>query len=148
MMSEFENSVEGIMREMGIGNPDFNGEADSGIRVRDLGNITAEYGGGGRVNCYPGNPGGGCHSMAYFFSLKNPELARGGGHLTCKVALGKLVKHFTGSCLGITRGAVFITDNWDPVAYSEWRTTIKNLQKECLIEFYLIVGDKKIKLPI
>lgn len=92
------------------------------------------------VNCYPGFPGDECHEIAYFFSLTSKSY-RGNthGHFGCKGVLQKLVQHMQGHCLGKTRIAVVITDNWEAWAYDVWKSNIDEIKKAGnLLEVYLL----------
>lgn len=115
---------------------------EKGIRSDDLADIIGRIAGhwGGKINCYPGIRGFDCFDIAYFISLTAPSHKDKKGHLTCGQAMEKIVQHMQGGCLGETRRAVFLTDNWDPAAYEAWKVNFRQIKDGALLEAYLLTG--------
>lgn len=117
-----------------------------GITVDDLEHIT--NGDGYGMNMYPSNHGGSCCHEAFFISLSSTRYAKSAGHLKFRKALEKLVQHTQGTCSGITKVAVLITDSWDANAIDEWRGNIEQIQQHIHLEVYLITNSRIQLLPI
>lgn len=134
---QFRGIVEKIVAEI-------EGRAkEGGINSREIPEIvTQSMGGDELINCYPGMPGYGCCSMAFFISLKLPRNAKGRNHLDCSQALQKIVQHMQGSCIRQTRSAVFISDNWNVVAVNEWKPNLEEIKNNADLEIYLMGGGR------
>ena len=105
--------------------------------------------GGEPVNCYPGEPGAACHSMAVFVSLTAKAYARGRGHLSFRQALECFVQHMQGGCAGRTHTAIVIVDSWDPEAFEDWRANIEQVRKSgAFVEVYLVDSNSVTYRPV
>ena len=104
----------------------------------------------GKINIYPSTHYGDCCDMAFFVSLTLPSNGadRGGGHLSCRKAIEKLVQHMQGYCPEKTKTAVFITDRWNPAAYEDWKENILRIKANAHVEAYLLIGRNVSKLKI
>lgn len=118
-------------------------ENEKGISRDDIPNIVERVVGHriGEINCYPGIPGFSCCDMAVFVSVNSPSYTKGRqGHLKCNKALAKIIQHMQGTCIGITKRAVLLTDSWDHAAYDEWRANLRNINANAQLEVYLMTG--------
>ncbi len=103
----------------------------------------------GDVNCYPSNRKGGCKRVAYFISLKSKRYAIGGGHLTFRKALERLVQHMQGSCPEITEVAILLSDSWDAEVLDDWHNNIETINRQGrIVEAYIIGENSVIRKPI
>ncbi len=103
-------------------------------------------GGAGRVNCYPGIPGGGCCQTAFFVSL-NDSRRHGRGHLKFSAAIPIFVRHME-DCKGTTQVAVIVADTWDAEDVREWQPRIDSIKHHAHVEAYLISGSSVTEIPI
>ena len=102
---------------------------------------------GSHINCYPGTPGRGCFDVAFFVSLTCSKYKSGNGHLSFKEALEHFVEHMQGTCAGITKHAVIITDNWDPNVFVAKVDNIKRVQEAgACVEIYLLADGKPTRI--
>lgn len=108
-----------------------------GSALREGGSITGSE---DSFNCYPGIPGHGCKELAFFLSLSSSSFSKGRGHLNCKQAMENIIQHMQGSCPGITRYAIFLTDSWDAYAFNEWQANLRQIKQKALLEVYLLTG--------
>lgn len=93
----------------------------------------------GSINCYPGLPSRQCFNIAVFIALESPALVRKrNGHLSCAMAIEKIVLHMDGDCKGVTHNAIFITDHWDAKAIEKWKTFLVRIKKKSQLEIYMI----------
>jgi hypothetical protein len=122
-------------------------EPGGGIKGSDIAGFIGER--GEPINCYPGVPGGGCHEEAYFISLKSPKYtAPRGKHLGLSEAMQKLVQHMQGHCIGITRQAYVVCDNWQPELADPWRSNIKVIRDSgCVVQIWLYNDGQFTMLP-
>ncbi|MBK5963326.1 hypothetical protein CCR95_04280 [Thiocystis minor] len=110
--------------------------SDGGISVAEINDIARLN--HEEINCYPGEPGGQCHSLAFFFSLQG-NLRKGKGHYNFAQILEEFIKHMQGRCVGKTRHAVIITDAWWHDHYEKWHANIEAIQHTGVhVEVYLI----------
>lgn len=114
-----------------------------GIRPGEIADIIAGTmaTGSGSMNCYPGIPGYACCDLSVFVSLNSPAYRKGRGHLSCRMAMEKIVQHMQGWCLNKTHYAVLITDNWDASAFDAWRGNLEQIKDHAHIEIYLLSGN-------
>jgi len=114
---------------------------EEGVRPDEVPEIIMGATGQRKINCYPGIPGYGCFNEAWFVSLTSQAYkGRKRGHLSCRQAIEKVVQHMQGSCFNKTRVAVLITDNWDVIAYDEWKANFQQIKSAAHIEIYLMSG--------
>jgi len=109
---------------------------------------SAGTGGSGGINCYPGKPGGTCHSLAFFMSLSSPRYRKpkAQGHFNLHQIMQKVVQHMQGHCVGKTMHAVVITDVWDLGVVDEWAGNLKAIGRSgATVEVYLLAGGGHIK---
>jgi hypothetical protein len=91
-------------------------------------------------NCYPGTGTPGCEYLAVFISLICKTYALGLGHLGFRKAIDLIVKHMFKYCQRSTWEFLFITDSWDPEYIRENLANLKEIQRQGLLEIYLIDG--------
>jgi len=117
-------------------------ESERGIYSHDIPRIVEEVLGHGldEINCYPGNPEGGCCETAWFISLSTSSHAKGRGHLSFMQAMEKFVQHMQGSCYSITKAAILFTDSWDPAVYNDRKSNISIIKNDAHVEVYLMLG--------
>jgi len=96
--------------------------------------------GTGVINCYPGTKGSHCCQLSLFLSLTSPPYTKGRGHINCRGAMEKIVQHMQGSCFQKTNVAIFVTDNWNAVAFDGWQANLEHIRSFSHIEVYLISG--------
>jgi hypothetical protein len=137
MMHDHGENVERLARE--LSEAPFNG----GLKAGDLARIVGEGGQEGGINCYPGQPGGGCYEVAFFISLTSKDhKGNRRGHITCKQAIEKLVQHMQGYCAERTHVAILIVDSWDADAVSDWKHNLTRIQSEAQLEIFMVNGGK------
>lgn len=103
----------------------------------------------GQVNCYPSRIKSGCKHEAYFISLRSQRYARGSGHLTFRKALECLVQHMQGSCDGITKIAIIVTDSWDEKAFDDWYDNVEQIKRQGrIVQAYIISGNNVSQMRI
>lgn len=143
-MGEFKSLARGILDRI------LEGERE--IHPTEIPELIA---GGGHVgkepfHCYPGGePSDDCYSLAVIVSLssKRNTVLRS-GHLDFEKALEMLIRHMQGTCVGVTRTAVLITDSWHPDAFEKWHSNIDQIGKKALVEIYLLAGHQVTEIGI
>ena len=93
------------------------------------------------MNCYPGDPNHPCYPLAVFLSLHG-RLAKGTkwSYYNFENILQEIIRHVQGSCPGVTRDVVLITDSWLAPNIEKWQAVIRNIivEKGINVEVYLI----------
>jgi len=111
-----------------------------GIHVDQIPHIFSNIVGQGEINCYPSSTKIQCCQLSLFLSLSLPSYIKGRGHISCRKAMENIVQHMQGTCYQKTRKAIFITDNWNAIAFEEWRANLEHIRGSCHIEIYLLSG--------
>ena len=107
-----------------------------------VGNAIGEY------NLYPSTKTSDCKQLAIFLSLKSKSYAGKRRHIDCRKAMVKLVQHMQGYCKNRTHAALLLTDNWDPIAYDDWMSNLKQIKNDAHIEIYLLAEGQASELKI
>jgi len=146
-MGEFEEIAERLAKivDESVGAGGIYSEDIPGIVSKIAGDILHQ-----QINCYPGVPCSDCYETAKFVSLNSKASAIGRGHLSCRKALEKMVQHMRGQCPGKTKIGVLYTDSWDVKAWDDWKAIIQNIMSvdNVYIEAYLMIGGKKVQIPL
>jgi hypothetical protein len=146
-MSENRTEFEEIAQRLAKTLSERLGTREPGISAQEIPDMMGNLMAGEPINCYPGTLGRGCFPKAVFVSLSKPH-AKGKNHLSFRQALERLVQHMQGHCLGKTKTAVILTDNWDTMALEDWRFNLDRVQSEASVHIFMIAGGKVTKMQI
>jgi len=94
-------------------------------------------------NFYPSKYPSNCCEVAFFTSLNgNRWNIHDNERISLENMFKTMIKHCQGSCFGITKYAVIITDNWDDNAVDFWRHNFEKMKTDGIeIEVYFLIGN-------
>ncbi len=97
-------------------------------------------------NFYPSKNKTGCSQVSIFTSLMGKRWnLKNSERLTFDQMFKFIIRHFQGSCMGKTKYAVLVVDNWDDDIANFWKPNIEQLNKNgVIIEVRMMIGSKTI----
>lgn len=127
---EVNNELDAFLAELGINS------GSPSKRSTSLGRL---------INIVPVNNKGKCREQAVFVSKihnQNPSKIALGEPMAFGPLLERLVQHLQGSCYGVTREVLVVTDNLDALAMNAWANNLQVAQHEQHVSIQVVYLDK------